>query len=323
MKEKIIYGIGPDSFTSIAMDQANKEHCEGEAKLVYLDSNEQALKVLFEAGKSLDAGSVDSSKIIVIPTYNSSGGNVILEKGDNYTQEVYDMFRILPGLFVMGQVDVSIEQTLGYSGEISDLHRIISNPNALKQTAESITRINNERTDKGMEVIEVFECGSTAEGLNMAREDISTAGIGSKKSALEFGLRTLRMADPTITYMNLIHPAGERLGLEYIINKINSNNRAEINNLNTVMVEITVPNYQYSLYDMTNLFKELKLDMRAMSIRNNGINAMTMLVDIHKIEGNLLGLFRELNKWKQITGGVIKLKGAYNSSTWVNQSKLG
>lgn len=223
-------------------------------------------------------------------------------------------------MYISGQVDIIVAQTLGYSGEITDLRTVMSNKNALNQSEEAIIKLNEDLVAKGLPSLEIIECGSTAESLKLASQNKEIAGIGSPNTVLELKLNTLknqdgtikRLTDETITHMNLIHPAGNNL----TINKLKKWN-PDLDKLNTVMIEANVPNYEYSMYDIIAILKNSRSDMRALSIKPNGTAAVTMLMDIRQIDDlGILGLLNNLQNWETEKGGRIIVKGAYNSSKW-------
>jgi prephenate dehydratase len=320
MNENKTIGLGPHgTYTSEAMKNANEMYYRGEGKLVYVPTNADTIRELREANKNLKDGHIDRKTINVVPTYNSTSGNVVLrqDKEIGYTQEVLDEYRTIQGMYITGQVDVTVAQTLGYSGELLDIQKVMSNPNALNQ---SKNKLDKYLVDLGLEGIEIVECGSTAESLRIASENKHIAGIGSLNTVLELNLKTLRnpngtvnhLTKPTITYMNLIHPAGNNLTIERL-----KTLEPNINNLNSLLVELNIPNYQNSLYDVISINKNLNLDTRAMSIRPNGTAAMTMLMDISEIDdGRMERLLADLQTWETKKGAKVTIKGAYNSSTW-------
>jgi prephenate dehydratase len=319
MNENKIIGLGPDgTYTSEAMKKANELYYRSTGELIYVQSNADAIRKLREGNLNLKEGQIDRNTIIVVPTYNTKSRDVILKELDKgYPQYILDEYRLIPGMYIAGQVDITVAQTLGYSGEISDIKKITSNPNALNQSKD---KLNEYLIEQGLESIEIIECGSTAESLILASENKHIAGIGSLNTVLELNLKTLRNQDesvnhltkPTTTYMNLIHPAGSNLTIHNV-----RKHEMDINNLNTLMVEANIPDYDYSLNDVTGVLKNLKLGIRAMSIRNNGTEAMTMLMDIDKIKsGGMKTLLDNLQDWETNTGGNITIKGAYNSSIW-------
>jgi prephenate dehydratase len=323
MNENKTIGLGPHgTYTSEAMKKANEMYYRGEGELIYVQSNADAIRELREGNLNLQDGQIDRSTTILVPTYNDKSGNVVLrqDKEIGYTQEVLDEYRSIQGMYIGGQVDIIVAQTLGYSGEITDLRTVMSNKNALNQSEEAIIKLNEDLVAKGLPGLEIIECGSTAESLQLALQNKEIAGIGSPNTVLELNLKTLknhdgtvkRLTDETITHMNLIHPAGNNL----TINRLKEWNLG-LDKLNTVMIEANVPNYEYSMYDVMAILKDSRSDMRALSIKPNGTAAVTMLMDVRQIDDSgILGLLNNLQNWETKKGGRIIVKGAYNSSKW-------